>query len=188
MAVPRPQHLRRTPVSEIAALVGASDPGSEVVVTGVTLDSRAVLPGDLYAALPGARTHGADFTGSAAESGAVAVLTDPAGADLVRGYGLDLPLVVVDHPRQVLGATAARVAGTEHLPLRLVGVTGTNGKTTTAHLVHSALTALGRRAGLIGTVETRIGDVRLDSVRTTPEAPELHALLAVMVERGIDAA
>jgi UDP-N-acetylmuramoyl-L-alanyl-D-glutamate--2,6-diaminopimelate ligase len=186
VAVPRPQHLRRTPISEIAALVGAPDPGSEVVVTGVTLDSRAVLPGDLYAALPGARTHGADFTGSAAEKGAVAVLTDPAGADLVRGYGLDLPLVVVDHPRHVLGATAARVSGTEHLPLRLVGVTGTNGKTTTAHLVHSALTALGRRAGLIGTVETRIGDVRLDSVRTTPEAPELHALLAVMVERGID--
>ena len=186
MAVPRPQHLRRTPISEIAALVGAPDPRSEVVVTGVTLDSRAVLPGDLYAALPGARTHGAEFAGSAAESGAVAVLTDPAGADLVLGCGLDLPLVVVDHPRQVLGATAARVAGTEHPPLRLVGVTGTNGKTTTAHLVHSALTALGRRAGLIGTVETRVGDVRLDSVRTTPEAPELHALLAVMVERGID--
>jgi UDP-N-acetylmuramoyl-L-alanyl-D-glutamate--2,6-diaminopimelate ligase len=186
VAVPRPQHVRRTPISEIAALVGAPDPRSDGVVTGVTLDSRAVLPGDLYAALPGARAHGAEFTGSAVRSGAVAALTDPAGADRIRGFGLDLPLLVVDHPRQVLGAAAARVVGTEQLALRLIGVTGTNGKTTTAHLAHSALTALGRRAGLIGTVETRIGDVRLDSVRTTPEAPELHALLAVMVERGID--
>ena len=186
MAVPRPQHLRRTPLSEIAALVGAPDPRSEVVVTGVTLDSRQVLSGDLYAALAGARAHGAEFAGSAVESGAVAVLTDPEGAERIRGCGLDLPLLVVDHPRKVLGAAAARVLGTEHLPLRLLGVTGTNGKTTTAHLVHSALTALGRRPGLIGTVETRIGNVRLDSVRTTPEAPELHALLAGMAERGID--
>ncbi len=76
--------------------------------------------------------------------------------------------------------------GTEHLALRLVGITGTNGKTTTAYLVHSALTALGRHPGLIGTVETRIGDERVGSVRTTPEAPELHAVLAVMEERGLD--
>ena len=86
----------------------------------------------------------------------------------------------------MLGAVSAHVLGTEHLGLRLVGITGTNGKTTTAYLVHSALTALGRRPGLIGTVETRIGDERLGSVRTTPEAPELHAVLAVMAERGLD--
>ena len=100
--------------------------------------------------------------------------------------GVALPAVVVEHPRSVLGAVCAHVLGTEHLALRLVGITGTNGKTTTAYLVNSALTALGRRPGLIGTVETRIGDERLDSVRTTPEAPELHAVLAVMAERGLD--
>jgi UDP-N-acetylmuramoyl-L-alanyl-D-glutamate--2,6-diaminopimelate ligase len=100
--------------------------------------------------------------------------------------GVTLPAIVVEQPRSVLGAVSAHVLGTEHLGLRLVGITGTNGKTTTAYLVHSALTALGRRPGLIGTVETRIGDERLDSVRTTPEAPELHAVLAVMAERGLD--
>ena len=186
MAVPRPQHLRRTPLTEIAALVCASDPHSAAVVTGVTLDSRAALPGDLYAALPGSRAHGADYVNAALDSGAVAVLTDPQGADRVRATGRDVPLLVVDRPRDVLGAACARISGTEHLALRLIGITGTNGKTTTAHLVHSALMALGRRPGLIGTVETRIGDERLGSVRTTPEAPELHALLAVMGERGLD--
>jgi UDP-N-acetylmuramoyl-L-alanyl-D-glutamate--2,6-diaminopimelate ligase len=166
--------------------VGAGDPASHVAVTGVTLDSRAVLPGDLYAALPGARAHGADFAGQAAAAGAVAVLTDRAGVDRMTGAGVALPAVVVEQPRAVLGAVSARVLGTQHLPLRLVGITGTNGKTTTAYLVHSALTALGRRPGLIGTVETRIGDERLGSVRTTPEAPELHAVLAVMAERGLE--
>ena len=186
MPAPRPRRPRSTPIAALADLLAAPGPGSDVAVTGVTLDSRAVLPGDLYAALPGARAHGADFTVAAVESGAVALLTDAPGAARVADAGLDVPLVVVEDPRAVLGAVAARVYGTEHLDLRLVGITGTNGKTTTAHLVHSALTALGRRAGLIGTVETRIGDERVASVRTTPEAPDLHALLAVMVERGLD--
>ena len=186
MAVPRPTKPRSSPIRDLAALVGAGDPASEVAVAGVTLDSRAVLPGDLYAALPGARVHGADFAGQAAAAGAVAVLTDRAGLDRKTAAGVALPAVVVEHPRSVLGVICAHVLGTEHLALRLVGITGTNGKTTTAYLVNSALTALGRRPGLIGTVETRIGDERLDSVRTTPEAPELHAVLAVMAERGLD--
>jgi UDP-N-acetylmuramoyl-L-alanyl-D-glutamate--2,6-diaminopimelate ligase len=186
VAVPRPTRLRSTPLRDLAALVDAGDPASQVAVTGVTLDSRAVLPGDLYAALPGARAHGADFAGQAAAAGAVAVLTDRTGVDRMTGAGVALPAVVVEQPRAVLGAVSARVLGTERLALRLVGITGTNGKTTTAYLVHSALTAMGRHAGLIGTVETRIGDERVGSVRTTPEAPELHAVLAVMAERGLD--
>jgi len=186
VAVPRPTPLSSTTLANLAALVGAADPPAQVSVSGVTLDSRAVLPGDLYAALPGARAHGADFAASAAAAGAVAVLTDRAGVDRMAAAGVELPAVVVEDPRSVLGAVSARVLGTEHLALRLVGITGTNGKTTTAYLVHSALTAMGRRPGLIGTVETRIGKERLDSVRTTPEAPELHAVLAVMAQRGLD--
>jgi UDP-N-acetylmuramoyl-L-alanyl-D-glutamate--2,6-diaminopimelate ligase len=186
VAVPRPTLVHSTPIRDLAVLLGAADPGSAALVTGVTLDSRGVRPGDLYAALPGSRAHGADFVASAVAAGAAAVLTDADGADRVRVAGVRVPLVVVEQPRAVLGAVAARVLGTEHLDMRLVGITGTNGKTTTAHLVHSALRALGRRPGLIGTVETRIGDERLDSVRTTPEAPELHAVLAVMAERGLD--
>ncbi|MEO6790617.1 MAG: UDP-N-acetylmuramoyl-L-alanyl-D-glutamate--2,6-diaminopimelate ligase [Ornithinibacter sp.] len=186
MFAPRPTSVRGTALRDLARLLDLPAPASDVVVTGVTLDSRAVLPGDLYAALPGARAHGAQFAAGAAASGAVAVLTDGAGSDLLALEGVDLPVLVVASPRSVLGRVAARVLGTEQTPLRMVGITGTNGKTTTAHLLDSALRVLGRQPGLIGTVETRIGEERLDSVRTTPEAPELHAILAVMAERGLD--
>jgi UDP-N-acetylmuramoyl-L-alanyl-D-glutamate--2,6-diaminopimelate ligase len=186
MLSPRPTTPRRTPLREVATLLGAPAPGTDVDLTGVTLDSRAVRPGDLYAALPGARAHGADFGPQVAQAGAAAVLTDAAGRERLTASGVDLPVLVVEAPRAVLGAVAARVYGTEDLPVRMLGITGTNGKTTTAYLVHSALTALGHEVGLIGTVETRIGEERVGSVRTTPEAPELHALLAVMAERGLD--
>ncbi|MGL4745209.1 MAG: UDP-N-acetylmuramoyl-L-alanyl-D-glutamate--2,6-diaminopimelate ligase [Dermatophilaceae bacterium] len=184
MPTPRPTSSRPVPLGQLARLAGAAEVDSDVEVAGVTLDSRVVRSGDLYAALPGARVHGADFAAAAVASGAVAVLTDPAGAD--RAVDLEVPLLVVAQPRAVLGAVAARVQGAERGALRLVGVTGTNGKTTVAHLLHSALTALDWRPGLVGTVETRIGDERLASARTTPEAPELHAILAVMAERGLD--
>lgn len=157
-----------------------------MVVTGVSLDSRSVQPHDLYAALPGLRTHGAVFVEQALAAGATAVLTDPAGAETIREAGHRTTLIVHPQPRSVLGAVSALVYGTTDLSLRLIGITGTNGKTTTAYLITSALAALGHRTGLIGTVETRLGDERLKSVRTTPEATDLHALLAVMGERDID--
>ncbi|GAA4399212.1 UDP-N-acetylmuramoyl-L-alanyl-D-glutamate--2,6-diaminopimelate ligase [Ornithinibacter aureus] len=186
MAVPRPTPLRSTSIRTLADLLGARAADlPDVSVTGVTLDSRAVVGGDLYAALPGARAHGADFVESAAVLGAAAVLTDSDGASRVSAAGVDLPVLVVDSPRAVLGEVSAEIYGTTDLTLRMLGVTGTNGKTTTAYLVHSALTALGAATGLIGTVETRIGDERIDSVRTTPEAPELHGILAVMAQRGL---
>jgi UDP-N-acetylmuramoyl-L-alanyl-D-glutamate--2,6-diaminopimelate ligase len=186
VAVPRPTPLRSTSIRTLADLLGARAADlPDVSVTGVTLDSRAVVGGDLYAALPGARAHGADFVESAAALGAAAVLTDSDGASRVSAAGVDLPVLVVDSPRAVLGEVSAEIYGTTDLTLRMLGITGTNGKTTTAYLVHSALTALGDATGLIGTVETRIGDERLDSVRTTPEAPVLHGILAVMAQRGL---
>ncbi|WP_330472970.1 UDP-N-acetylmuramoyl-L-alanyl-D-glutamate--2,6-diaminopimelate ligase [Terrabacter sp. C0L_2] len=162
--------------------------GADVAVTGVTLDSRAVLPGDLYAALPGFNVHGARFAGDAVAAGAVTVLTDEAGlAELSTTVASDVPVIVADDPRAVLGAIAAEVYGHPSEELTMVGITGTNGKTTTAYLVESALRAHGQRTGLIGTVETRIGDERIESVRTTPEATDLHALLGLMRERDLDA-
>jgi len=163
---------------------GIIDP--RVVVTGVTLDSRAVRPGDLYAALPGANAHGAGFVASAVGLGAVAVLTDPAGAVRLALDEILVPVLVVPEPRAALGAVAALVYGHPSQQLTMLGITGTNGKTTTAYLLDSALRALGRTTGLIGTVETRIGHDRIKSVRTTPESADLHALFAVMVERGVD--
>jgi UDP-N-acetylmuramoyl-L-alanyl-D-glutamate--2,6-diaminopimelate ligase len=192
---PRPRSVIRTSLREVAEEIGArpatgTGPSSweprDVHVTGVSLDSRAIRPGDLYAALPGANVHGAAFTAGAVGAGAVAVLTDRAGADRIGRDEIDVPVVVVDRPRSALGRVSALVYGTNDLSLRMVGITGTNGKTTTAYLLTSALEALGHRTGLIGTVETRVGDERVRSVRTTPEMTDLHALLAVMEERGAD--
>lgn len=154
-------------------------------VTGVTLDSRAVRPGDLYAALPGSRAHGAQFAAAARDLGAAAVLTDPEGREQVREAGIALPLLVASDARAVLGAVAAEVYGRPAEHLALLGVTGTNGKTTTTYLMDAVLRRIGLTTGLIGTVETRVGGERLRSVRTTPEAPDLHALLAAMRERGV---
>ena len=183
----RPTDPVRRPLGELLDVVPGlrtTSPLVSVSVTGCTLDSRAVEPGDLYAALPGARVHGADFTAAAVASGAVAVLTDPAGAARVPA---DVPTLVADDPRAVLGAVARWVHGDPAAGMLLVGITGTNGKTTTAFLVEAGLQAAGHRTGLLGTVLTRIGDDVLPSVRTTPEAPDLQALLAVMRERGTDA-
>ncbi len=177
-------------MSVVADVVGGEltldGAGSEVLVRGVSLSSADVCGGDLYAALPGANAHGAAYAAAAAEAGAVAVLTDAVGAGILTEQGVALPRILVEDPRSHVGAAASLVYGTADLPLRLFGVTGTNGKTTTAYLVSSALTALGHVTGLIGTVETRIADERVKSVRTTPEATVLHALLAVMAERGVD--
>ena len=175
------------PLAELAALVSAQalPEHAAVLVSGVSLDSRTVLPGDLYAALPGFHRHGADFTADAVAAGAVAVITDSAGVAAAERAS-DVPLLVTASPRAVLGSLAAAVYGRPADVLTLFGITGTNGKTTTAYLLESALRGLGARTGLIGTVETRIGTTRLPSVRTTPEAPELHALLAMMAEAGTE--
>lgn len=193
MSAPRPASRDSSSLRDLALLVSASlnggapvDDLGDIAVTGVTLDSRAVRPGDLYAALPGARAHGADFAAQAARAGAAAVLTNEDGVERLRAAGVDLPALVVESPRGVLGALSARVYDTTNQSLTLVGITGTNGKTTTAYLVSSALSVLGHRTGLIGTVETRIGDEHIKSIRTTPEATDLHAILAVMEERDTD--
>ncbi|WP_411105991.1 UDP-N-acetylmuramoyl-L-alanyl-D-glutamate--2,6-diaminopimelate ligase [Streptomyces sp. cmx-4-9] len=181
---PRPLTVSPTPLGELAALLGVQVPG-EAAVTGITHDSRAVRPGDVYAALPGARLHGADFAAQAADLGAAAVLTDPSGADRAAATGL--PVLAVDDPRGRMGELAAAIYGRPGEGLLQIGITGTSGKTTTAYLVEGGLRAAGRSTGLIGTVEMRIGDERIKSERTTPEATDLQALFAVMRERGVEA-
>jgi UDP-N-acetylmuramoyl-L-alanyl-D-glutamate--2,6-diaminopimelate ligase len=180
----RPQHVPPQPLRGIVELLGLTGaPSPEIVVTGITHDSRQVRPGDVYAALPGARTHGAVFAGQAAEAGAVAVLTDPTGTGAISG----LPVLVVDDPRARLGGVAAAIYGDPARELLMLGITGTNGKTTTSYLVESGLRTAGHVPGLVGTIETRVGTDRFASSRTTPEATDLHALLAVMLERGVTA-
>ena len=151
-----------------------------------TLRAQDVRPGDLFAALPGATTHGARFFPEAVERGAIAVLTDADGlAQLNRDAGSAAVLVHPD-PRSVLGDVAATVYERPSEHLTVVGVTGTSGKTTTTYLIEAGLRAAGRTVGLIGTVGLRIDGEDIASALTTPEAPALQALLAAMAERGVD--
>ena len=191
---PRPAAAPEVSLRTIRELLAVPPPSGvvgEPVLRGVTLDSRRVRPGDLYAALPGAQVHGARFAAQAAAAGASAVLTDPDGAGLIAGEGApatDVAVVTVPDPRGVLGAVASTIYGNPTAQLKLLGVTGTNGKTTVTYLLEAGLRSAGSRTGLVGTVETRIADEIVPSVRTTPEAPELQALFATMRERGVDAA
>ncbi|HEX9338304.1 MAG TPA: UDP-N-acetylmuramoyl-L-alanyl-D-glutamate--2,6-diaminopimelate ligase, partial [Pseudonocardiaceae bacterium] len=170
------------PLADLATSVDATASGT-AAVTGATLWAQHVRPGDLFAALPGAHAHGADFAADALAAGAVAVLTDPTGA--ARPVLRDVPLLVHDDPRSVLGALAGRIYGDPSRHLAVLGVTGTSGKTTTTSMVAAGLAAAGRLVGLVGTIGTRIGAEWLATGLTTPEAPDLQALLALMVERGV---
>ncbi len=181
---PRPRSVPARPLGELAALLRVPAPDSARTVTGVTLASGTVRPGDLFAALPGAKAHGARYIDAARAAGADAIRTDPAGAEDAG----DLPALVFAAPRAALGEVAALVYGNPTERLTVLGITGTAGKTSTAYLLDEGLRAAGRTTALIGTVETRIGDEALDSVRTTPEASDLQALFAVALERGVTAA
>jgi UDP-N-acetylmuramoyl-L-alanyl-D-glutamate--2,6-diaminopimelate ligase len=165
----------------LIAELGGSQSAGDVAVTGVTHSSSAVRPGDLYAALPGSRVHGAQFIPDAVAKGAVAVLTDGAGA----AASTQLPTIVVDNPRAVLGDISSKVYGEPTERLTTIGITGTAGKTSTTYLIEAGLRAAGQVTGMIGTVETRLGDLVIESVRTTPEAPDLHALFAAALEHGV---
>jgi UDP-N-acetylmuramoyl-L-alanyl-D-glutamate--2,6-diaminopimelate ligase len=191
---PRPTRTEPVALTELADLSGARlepavgdhvDSVPPSTVTGATLRAQQVRGGDLFAALPGTRAHGADFAADAIAAGAAAVLTDPAGAARPALRAAGVPLLVHDDPRAVLGALASRIYGDPSRQLAVLGVTGTSGKTTTTSMVEAGLAAAGLTAGLIGTTGTRIDGERVASALTTPEAPELQALLAVMVERGV---
>jgi UDP-N-acetylmuramoyl-L-alanyl-D-glutamate--2,6-diaminopimelate ligase len=156
--------------------------GADVQVTGVTAGSAYVQPGDLFAALPGRSGHGAAFAPDALSAGAAAVLTDEAGLTQLPA---DVPAIVVPAVRDVLGEIAADVYGRPAAAMRMLGVTGTSGKTTTTFLIRAGLLAAGWTAGLIGTVATMIDQDEIKTGFTTPEAPEVQALLAVMRDRGV---
>ena len=187
LARARPSRPEATSLAELAdwleqhAAGFRSEGPLEATVTGVSLSSRRILPGDIYAALPGSRSHGIRYAADAAAAGAVAVLTDESGAAEAPG----LPLLVVERPRELLGRFAARVYGDPASSLRLVGVTGTQGKTTTTRLLEGGLQAAGLPAAVVGTVGTRVDGEDVRTALTTPEAPDLHGLFAMMRERGV---
>ena len=173
------EEFKRT-VEAVAAIANATLTGNaSTVISGLTLNSNAVQEGDLFIALPGEKAHGADFAADAIARGAVAVLTDAEGAHKISG----VPVIVSSNPRRAAGVISAWFYSEPMRDLYSVGVTGTNGKTTVTTLLYQIMSAAGRESGLIGTVETRIGDEVVASKRTTPESSDLQALSAVMRER-----
>jgi UDP-N-acetylmuramoyl-L-alanyl-D-glutamate--2,6-diaminopimelate ligase len=163
---------------------GATCAGSlEAVVTGVQQDSRRVAPGDLFVARRGASVDGSRFVADAIAKGAAAVLTEPG---LVDAASVSVPVIEVPSVRASLGRAASAVYGHPSFSLELVGVTGTNGKTTTTHLVRDLLDDLEGRAacGLIGTVGNLLGPLSWPATHTTPEGDETARLLAAMRDAG----
>ncbi len=168
-------------LSEIANLIGSSEVISsknDLRIHGLTLDSNDVIEGDLFVALPGLKAHGAEFVDLAVANGAVAVLTDAS----VK-IDTDVPVIRVANPRFWLGIISDKFYKNPSSAINVIGITGTNGKTTTSYLLQQIWDFNNRASGLIGTVETRIGDEIFPTIRTTPEAPELQSIFAIMRER-----
>ena len=168
----------RTVIGGPVLRLGGDD---DLRVTDLVTDSRAVTPGCLFACVRGGTSDGHRFAAAALAAGAAALLTD-------RPLDLDAPQLRVPHVRAVLGPVGALLAGDPAEQLRLVGVTGSNGKTTTSHLVRGVLAATGERAGIVTTLGARVGDGARTTSLTTPEAPELHRLLRWMVDEGATSA
>jgi len=148
-----------------------------VDVLDLAYDARAVTPGALFFCVPGQRADGHDFAGAAVEAGAVALVVE-------RPLDFSVPQLVVGDARAAMAVAAAEFFGNPSHELALAGVTGTNGKTTTTFLLFAILAAAGRRPGLLGTVEVRVGGERRPAVRTTPEAIDLQRTLREMLDAG----
>jgi UDP-N-acetylmuramoyl-L-alanyl-D-glutamate--2,6-diaminopimelate ligase len=168
--------------SEIAEAFDLGIPaGNQVEITSVAISSFDVVPGSLFIAVQGEKTHGADFLSAAIAAGAVAVLSD-------RSVKADIPVLLHADPRSIAGHVSAFVMGTMSLGLQVFGVTGTNGKTSTVFYLHQLLLQMGVKAGLSSSAFTQIDIQRAESALTTPEAPRLHRLLSEMANSGAKAA
>ena len=149
----------------------------QVVISGVSINAQKVVPGDLFIAFAGANTHGISYLEQAISNGAVAVLSD-------KKIEASIPSFIHPKPREIVGTISAWLYGHPFESLKAVGITGTNGKTTTANLVKQIWQLNSIKSGLVGTLGVEIADEKLESARTTPEADDLQAIAAAMVEQG----
>ena len=167
-------HLERV----IAALAPADVLRRAPVEIGdLAYDARAAGPGSLFFCVPGSRADGHDFAADAVANGAVALVVE-------RPLELDVPQLLVPDARRAMAAVADEFFGHPSAELEIAGVTGTNGKTTTAFLIYSILAAASRRPGLLGTIESRVGGERRPAIRTTPEAIDLQRAFREMLDAG----
>ena len=169
-------------LSQLATLVSGTCLGAAKVF-GVTHNSKSVQAGDLYVALLGANNHGIDFLDEAVANGAVAVASDSHGVAIAKQK--NIPTIELSNAREDMAKLAAEVYGHPERKLTLAGVTGTNGKTTTTHIMRSIFLDAKKHVGVIGTLGTYLDEEHLPGARTTPESTDLYATLAVMAERGI---
>jgi UDP-N-acetylmuramoyl-L-alanyl-D-glutamate--2,6-diaminopimelate ligase len=158
--------------------------GEDLSVHGITHDSRFVTPGVLFACIRGAKFDGHDFAEQAVQSGAAALLVDTDRVPQLRGLA---PLLAAQSPRRALPHAAALLAGSPSLHLRMAGITGTNGKTTTTCLTAALMEAAGWTSGTIGTLGSTLRGTPIPSSNTTPESTELQGLLAEMLAGGAEA-
>jgi len=164
----------------IAVLPGCRVKGrTDTEVTGISLDSRTVRQGYLFAALPGNRSDGNEYVDEARQRGAIAVLSQRDISDGGRAT-----YVVVDDGRSALARISDRFYGSPSKEIEVIGITGTNGKTTVAYLVRDILKYAGEKAALIGTIEYLIGERSIPAERTTPEPPSLQAMMREAVREG----
>src|SRR2546421_11979167 len=167
-------HLERV----IAALAPADVLRRAPVEIGdLAYDARAAEPGSLFFCVPGSRADGHEFAPDAVANGAVALVVE-------RPVDLDVPQLVVPDVRRAMAPVADEFFGRPSEELQVAGVTGTNGKTTTAFLLYSILAAAGRRPGLLGTIESRVGGERRPAIRTTPEAIDVQRAFREMLDAG----
>ena len=153
-------------------------------ITGISMNTADLRPGDLFVAMPGKKTHGANFAQKALELGCVAIVTDQAGSEIIGD--VRVPVLLLEQPRKKLGELAAFVYGNVagNMP-KLFATTGTNGKTSTSYLLEAILRQLGETTGLTSTAERHIAGEVIVSRLTTPESPEMQALIARMREKGV---
>jgi len=178
----RPQHPTPRPLSELAHRLGLHHQGPDAQVSGVAVHTGFVVAGDIFVAMQGASGHGIDFWPQAARAGAIAVFTDEQGASAIADPSV--PVLIAPTPRALLGSLAAIVYGTaEGDQAKIFAVTGTNGKTSTAFLLDALMQALGWVTALSTTAERHVAGHSYASTLTTPEAPDIHAMLALAKEK-----
>ncbi len=155
---------------------------SDVTIKNIVTDSRKIHSGDLFVALPGVYTDGHAHIEQAIQNGAAGIVVQDAPPLMERTA---IPVIITANPRQILAHISAQFHGNPAQHLRMIGVTGTNGKTTTTYMIQSIFNTMGISCGVIGTVGSRFDDKMIPTGATTPEPPELHRLLAQMVSGGV---
>ncbi len=184
MNLPSP-NSKAISTSELSLKFNLANNSVETVIQGLSNKSKEINPGELFVALPGEKTHGANYVEEAMKNGAKAVLTDNSGFELIKHKSF--PILKTERIRDLLGEISSYIYENPSSKMNVFGITGTNGKTTTAWLLKAGLEKCGIKTGLLGTAGIDIPGLKIDSERTTPESPELQKLLALALQNGATA-